>query len=464
METRLSRILLEQSDLGVMVLDEKNRVVLWNDWLVHRSGKTSDLVLGRPIERLFPDLPPHTLQTLAQVLEAGHPRILSPIIHPTYFPLRDPMRQSIRLIPLPAEEEQISGMVILIQDVSAQLDYEEALEERFRLMVEGAREYSMIFLDGQGRIHSWDGRAEIFFGYQAGEIMSKEFSLFCSEENRSNRTLPDRLSIALLQGRHDGSCWLLRKNGSRFLADLLVTVLKDSSDQVRGYALMIRDITEHHEAKKALWDSLAQRKTLEKERERTMERLKQAVAGTVQVISQIVERRDPYTAGHQQRVSGLAQSIAGGMGLSVEAVEGIRMAGMIHDLGKIAVPAEILVKPSRLSDLEMKLIRVHPETGFEIIKNIDFPWPLADIVHQHHERMDGSGYPQGLKGQDILLEARILAAADVVEAMSSHRPYRPALGIETALEEIEKNQGTLYDPQVVEVCLRLFREKGFGFE
>jgi len=160
----------------------------------------------------------------------------------------------------------------------------------------------------------------------------------------------------------------------------------------------------------------------------------------------------------------VARAIATEMNLPIDRIDGIRMAAAIHDLGKISVPAEILSKPTKLTNLEFMLIKTHSQSGYDILKDIEFPWPVARIVLEHHERMNGSGYPNGLTGDNILMESRILAVADVVEAIASHRPYRPALGVDAALEEIEKNKGTLYDPEVVEVCLRLFREKGFGFE
>jgi len=166
-------------------------------------------------------------------------------------------------------------------------------------------------------------------------------------------------------------------------------------------------------------------------------------------------------AGHQRRVSDLARTIATEMNLPSEKIEAIRMAASIHDIGKISVPAEILCKPAMLNDLEFSLVKGHPQYGYEIIKNVESPWPLADIVRQHHERLNGSGYPLGLKEKDILLEARIIAVADVVEAMISYRPYRPALELQCALEEIEKNAGILYDRQVVDACLRLFCEKKY---
>ena len=188
------------------------------------------------------------------------------------------------------------------------------------------------------------------------------------------------------------------------------------------------------------------------------EQVRGALQGIIQVISLIIETRDPYTAGHQRGVADLAQAIARKMALTEERIEGIRLAALVHDLGKISTPAEILAKPTRLTEAEMSLIRIHPRSGFEVLKRVEFPWPIAQIVLQHHERLNGSGYPEGLCGPDILLEAKILAVADVMEAMCSHRPYRPARGIEKALKEIRRNRGILYDPLAVDACLAHFNE------
>jgi HD-GYP domain-containing protein (c-di-GMP phosphodiesterase class II) len=185
------------------------------------------------------------------------------------------------------------------------------------------------------------------------------------------------------------------------------------------------------------------------------------LVATIHAIVVTVEVRDPYTAGHQSRVADLARSIATEMNLPVDMIDGIRMAATIHDLGKISIPAEILSKPTKLTNIEFSFIKTHSQSGYDILNDIDFPWPVARTVLEHHERMNGSGYPNGLTGDNILLESRILAVADVVEAMASHRPYRPSLGIEAALEEIKKNKGTLYDNTVADACLRLFREKSF---
>jgi putative two-component system response regulator len=207
-----------------------------------------------------------------------------------------------------------------------------------------------------------------------------------------------------------------------------------------------------------------ERKRAEEKILETMELLRKAVRTTMQVLLMAIETKDPYTAGHQRRATKLARAIATDMGLPRNIIEGIRMAGAIHDIGKIPIPVEVLSKPVKLSATEYDLIKEHARHGYEILKDVESPWPLAEIAHQHHERLNGSGYPQGLKGEDIRIEARILAVADVVEAMASFRPYRPAPGIDAALEEIEKSAGVLYERAAVEVCLRLFREKGFRFE
>jgi PAS domain S-box-containing protein/putative nucleotidyltransferase with HDIG domain len=206
-----------------------------------------------------------------------------------------------------------------------------------------------------------------------------------------------------------------------------------------------------------------ERQRAEAEVQQSLEKLHQALDGTVLAVAKTVEMRDPYTAGHQRQVAQLASAIAQEMGFSPERVEGMRVLGFLHDIGKIAIPAEILSKPGRLSPMEFMLIKDHPRVGYEIIKDIDFPFPLAEGILQHHERLDGSGYPQGISGTDIILEARILGVADVVEAMASHRPYRRSLGLNQALEEISRNRGILYDPEVVDICLKLFHAKGFLF-
>ena len=240
------------------------------------------------------------------------------------------------------------------------------------------------------------------------------------------------------------------KGGHTIWLDCSLQFIRDEQGKATGILAEGKDITA--------------RKRVDKELLRTIENLRKAVNTTIQVMVSAVETRDPYTAGHQIRSADLARAIATEIGLSPEKIEGIRMAGSIHDIGKLSIPAEILSKPTKLSELEFSLIKEHAQKGFEMLKDVESPWPLAEIVYQHHERMDGSGYPRHLKGEEILIEARILAVADVMEAMASHRPYRPGLGIDAALNEIEKNRGICYDDAVADACLRLFREKGFKLE
>jgi PAS domain S-box-containing protein/putative nucleotidyltransferase with HDIG domain len=242
----------------------------------------------------------------------------------------------------------------------------------------------------------------------------------------------------------------ITKDGREVYGENKLATVYDDDGKFAGGRCVFRDITD--------------RKQAEKELKHSMENLRRAVGGIVRALMLTVEMRDPYTAGHQQRVSDLARAIATDMGLSKEKIEATRVAGTIHDLGKISIPSDILTKPSALKENEFAIIKDHPQVGYDILKEVDLPGSVSQIVLQHHERLDGSGYPLGLTGEDIFIEARILAVADVVEAMAYHRPYRPAFGIDTALQEVSKNKGTLYDPEAVDICLKLFTEKGFRLQ
>lgn len=234
-----------------------------------------------------------------------------------------------------------------------------------------------------------------------------------------------------------------------FNSDEVSLLSEMSSDLAFGIATL-RARTARQRAEEAARDYLA--------------RLHHTLEGAVAAIALTIEKRDPYTAGHQRRTATLAVAIARELGLDEHQVEGVYFGGLIHDIGKIYVPVEILSRPGRITPTEYAIIKSHPEVGFDIMKDIEFPWPVAQMIRQHHERLDGTGYPKGLKDGEILLEARILAVADVVEAIASHRPYRPSLGIEAALAEIEKGRGALFDAAAVDACLRLFRERNFQLE
>ena len=241
-----------------------------------------------------------------------------------------------------------------------------------------------------------------------------------------------------------------KKDGTHVYASLVASILTDPDGRARGISGTLRDITERKQAEVKL--------------QQTLESLRKAFGVTIGVMVAAIEMRDPYTAGHQNRVANLARTIAMEMKLPQDKIDGILMAGSIHDIGKLSIPSEILTKPTNLTNLEFSLIKEHSRSGYEMLKDVESPWPLAEIVYQHHERMNGSGYPRNLKGDEILLESQILAVADVVEAMGCHRPYRPTLGIDAALEEITKNKGILYDNNVVDACLKLFREKGYQLD
>jgi PAS domain S-box-containing protein/putative nucleotidyltransferase with HDIG domain len=208
---------------------------------------------------------------------------------------------------------------------------------------------------------------------------------------------------------------------------------------------------------------ISQRKRTEEELRQTSLRLQRAIEGAINAVALTTEIRDPYTAGHQHRVAKLACSIGRELGLSNEQIEGVRVAGTLHDIGKIYVPAEILSRPGRLRQNEINLVKDHAQVGYDLLSTIEFPWPVAQIVLQHHERMNGSGYPLGLSGDEILIEEKIMSVADVVEAMASYRPYRPALSIEEALLEISQQRGVLYSPEAVDACIKVFTQKGFKF-
>jgi PAS domain S-box-containing protein len=228
------------------------------------------------------------------------------------------------------------------------------------------------------------------------------------------------------------------------------TAIFDLEGQFNGLVEKISDAAIFHRCRQDL--------------QQNQEQMRKNMGAIIQAMSLTIEKRDPYTAGHQRRVAKLCRAIATDLGFTWSRIQGLRMAAAIHDLGKILVPYSILNKFGPMSDPEMAIIRMHPITAYEILKNIEFPWPLAETIYQHHERLDGSGYPRGLKGDQILLEARILGVADVVESMAFFRPYRPSVGIEEAQREIVNQKGILYDPLVVDACILLITQKGFDFK
>jgi PAS domain S-box-containing protein/putative nucleotidyltransferase with HDIG domain len=307
---------------------------------------------------------------------------------------------------------------------------------------------ALVYLDNKDTALDINSRFSELFGYNLEEIKGKNFNCGIihppdkiEEAKRlTKKAMKGYINYETIRKKKDGTLFPVSISGSSVLI----------SGQIKGKIILYQDIT--------------QRKQTEQQVKQGYEKLQRTMEATIYTISKIIETRDPYTAGHQNTVSQLAVAIAQEMKLPEDKIEGIRIAALVHDIGKINIPAEILSKPSKLNEMEFSLIKNHPKVGYDILRKIDFSWPVAKIVLQHHEKIDGSGYPQGLKGEKILLEAKIIGVADVVEAMSSHRPYRPSLGIDKALEEISQNKGILYDPEVVDVCLKLLKEKDFKFE
>jgi PAS domain S-box-containing protein len=316
-------------------------------------------------------------------------------------------------------------------------------EEKFRMLAESSS-FAIMMHQGDHWIYA-NRAAEEISGYTEKELCSMHFWDIVHPDYRE---MVKQSGYNRQQGKAMPRAYefkIIAKNGMGKWVSLTGNPIKYEDKPTA--LISVTDITE--------------RKDAEKERQQNFEKLRKALRATVQSISLTLEMKDPYTSGHQQRVSDLAQSIAKEMGLSADRQDFIQTASAIHDIGKISIPSAILSKPTKLSDLEFGLIKTHSQSGYNILKDIEFPWPVADVVLQHHERMNGSGYPQGLKEYDILLEARILAVADVVEAITFHRPYRPAMGIDFALEEISRNKGILYDADVVDACLKLFQEKNY---
>lgn len=311
----------------------------------------------------------------------------------------------------------------------------------------------VVATDGNGRIQFMNPFAEDLTGWAQGEAMGKDLKdvfYILSEKSEKSLTIPSDKILKGERFRIASEVLLRSKSGVKTHVHQNAAPIREESGEISGIVLAFSDITRSKQA--------------EEELKKSWERQKSAMEGTVQAMAYTIETRDPYTAGHQRRVTKLACAIAEEMMLSENQMEGVRLAGALHDLGKIYVPAEILAKPGKLSPVEYSIIKTHPQVGYDILKSIEFPWPIADFVLQHHERLDGSGYPNGLKGDKIFMEARILAVADVIEAMATHRPYRAALTIETALDEIQSNRGVKYDSRVVDACLKVFKENKFDLD
>ena len=393
---------------------------------------------GRRVTELIPGIRgsnPELFEIYGRVVETGNPESFE-----TYVPVLDIW------FSVSAYRTEPGHFTAVFENITQRKRTEQALregEERFRSMLE--QNISAVFVIEGGKLTYANRRAGEVLGYAQEELIGKSVFDLVVEA--------DRPAIA---------------EASRLLMSGELKTVEQEFKTLRGDGT-VTDVGSHAVAAKlqgkrvilGIAQDIGERKKAQAEIARYIARLETTMESTLQAVSSMVELRDPYTAGHERRVGELAAAIGLEMNLPADRLKGLRLAGLVHDIGKISVPAEILSKPSRLTETEFELIKGHCQSGYDVLKGVDFPWPVAQIILQHHERIDGSGYPMRLKADEILLEARIMAVADVVEAMSSHRPYRPGLGLDAALDEIAKNSGRVFDAQVAEACLRLFREKNY---
>ncbi|MDQ7248200.1 HD domain-containing phosphohydrolase [Dongia sedimenti] len=383
-----------------------------------------------------------------------------PTLHEYLASLKGPMRaqriwRQVRkdgrplLVEIASNDVPLSGRptrLCCIRDVT---EVQESLarlqqsEQRYRTLTE--QPIAGVYMLRDDRIDYINKRGAEIFGYSPEELTGKPVHalILPADVTRIENHIQRLLSGAVKAVRDEFG--VRRKDGVEIVIGAHAAVTELQGDRV--ILGIMQDITEVARSRDTI-DEYA-------------ERLERTVVGTLDMIAHVIELRDPYTAGHESRVGELAAAIGAEMGLDEAKQRGLRIAGAVHDVGKIRVPAEILTRPGKLSATEYHLVQEHAQSGYDILKAVDFPWPVAEVARQHHERLDGSGYPAGLKGDAIILEARIVAVADVVESMAAHRPYRPGLGIDRALAEIEAHAGTHYDPDAVAACLRLFRTQGY---
>jgi len=418
-------------------------------------------IIGRPLQDF---IPPDLIDKHVEMLNARRQGYAETISYE--WTLKSSKNNSLIFIDITSSlllyKSKPSEVLFIGRDITERKRAEETIrnsQHQLSDIIEFLPDATLV-IDKNDKVIAWNRAIEAMTGIKAEDMLGKgnyEYAIPFYGERRPTlidmvlHPLPDMESkyteIEQKKNILHGESYAPNLPGGKAYLAATASVLQDANGEIIAAIECIRDNTE--------------RKALEKDRQQSLERMRKTLRATVQAIGSLVEARDPYTAGHQRHVADIARTIAKEMGLSNDRIDGLRMACTMHDIGKISVPSEILTMPRKLSTLEVSLIRTHAQSGYDILKDIEFPWPIARIVLEHHERMGGSGYPNGVTGDNLLLESRILAVADVVEAMATHRPYRPSLGLNAALEEITQNKGVLYDPTVVDACLRIFNEHGY---
>jgi len=432
------RHLFEESPSGIALVDAEGLLQEVNPELLRLLDASREDLVGKSLAELAPGFglnPKKELADFGQRL-AGRPAATEL----AYLDREGEQRTIAVQDSVVTRDGQPTGVMYLIRDITERKRAEQAVQDselKYRQVVENASEAIFIVQDGYMRFAN--AATAKLLARPEEEVTSHPFPEFIHPEDQAMVVARHQRRLAGEEVEVGYEFRFVTGKGDVRWARLNATRVEW---QGRPATLnLVGDVTERREAE---------------------DKLRRSQEATIRSVGAITERRDPYTAGHQERVAVLSCAIANEMGMASDKIEGLRVATLLHDIGKMSVPAEILSKPTKLTQVELSLVREHPKAAFEILEGIEFPWPIAEIILQHHERLDGSGYPKGLAESEICLEAKILAVADVVEAMASHRPYRPALGIDAALKEIKDHQGKLYDSEVAEACIQLFAD-GFEF-
>ncbi|MFA5399090.1 MAG: PAS domain S-box protein [Dehalococcoidia bacterium] len=441
------RTLIAQSPDGIFIVDLKGNFLSVNRVMWENLKYSEAELLSMGIWDIVPaEYVEQHQKRLANIIAGKAPN------DPAEYMVRgkDGNLHNVEILSAPYYEGQrLVGFQGIARDITARKKAEEMLrtsEEKYRSLVENINDV-FYTLDDQGTITYVSPVVERLTKYKVSELIGQSFTSIILPED-----LPDVVSSynRLISGQMEPSEFRIADKDGRiiFVRTSSRPIFKDG--EIAGITALITDITERKQAEQDLIKSY--------------QKVRKTLNDAINTMAKIVEMRDPYTAGHQHRVAELSIAIAKELGYRGDHLENLYMAALIHDIGKIYVPSDILSKPGKLTNIEFNLVKTHAQGSYEILRNMDFPTSIAESVQQHHERLDGSGYPGGLKGEAICREARLIAVADVVEAISSHRPYRPALGMDKALEEISANKGKLYDSAVVDACLNVFRKQNFKFE
>jgi PAS domain S-box-containing protein/putative nucleotidyltransferase with HDIG domain len=442
------RLVVEGASEGIVLVDLHGTIQEVNPKILELSGLERDDLVGKNFVQLLPSLRLDTasvLRAFKDIVTGNHPGKHEWTITNS----QGNQRTFIAHHSLVRKAGRVVGVSMILEDVTGRKQAESELREselKYRRLIEHSLQGMVVALGLPPRIVFANRALSEILGYSVEELLALSPQETTSLVHAEDRGFFFERYRDRLEGKPTISGYefrAIRKDGTTRWVELHASPI--SYDGQPAVQAVFVDITDRKRAQEELILSY--------------EQVQKSLEGTINALATAVEKRDPYTAGHQRRVADLADAVATELGLSQDRIAGIRVAGLIHDVGKIYVPSEILSKPSKLSDIEMMMIRTHPEAGYDVLSAVDFPWPVAEIVLQHHERMDGSGYPRALSGEEICLDARILAVADVVEAMVSHRPYRPAQPREAALDEILRNKGILYDSAVVEATVKVLTEK-----